>query len=153
MKIYTVHKPIVSSQDPLDQADELIFVREGFSWFAFLLPLIWLIYQKLWVELVVYFIIVMLFQSLILYFGVGESLSLYFTLFINLIFGFESNNIRRWNLDRADYQMVGSVCGRNQKESEIKFFSHWKHSHNDISLNEQLIPGTPLGTAKFSGFN
>ena len=37
----------------MQRADRLAFVKDGFSWPALFVPLLWLIYHRMWIELIV----------------------------------------------------------------------------------------------------
>ena len=142
MKIYTVHRPSIIPRDKLDQASGYIFVKEGFSWLGFLIPLGFLLYNKLWVEFFVFFGGLILLQAILIGIGLNEQIVAYCMLFVNLIFGFEANNIRRWNLDRSDYTLAGAVSGRNLQDCELKFFSSWSPSQYDDLNRSNLFPST-----------
>ena len=140
MRFYTVHRPPVPSQDRLDQASELIFMKEGFSWLGFLFPLVWLLYNKLWVEFVLFLIFALILQGVLVNLGFHEQIVACCMLFVNLIFGFEANNIRRWKLARADYQLEGVVSGHSLQECELKFFSSWSPNNINEMGSAGFIP-------------
>ncbi len=155
MKYYTVHQPPVPKQDRLDQADELIFVKEGFAWLAFAAPPIWMLVNRLWLEFVFYIAAGVAWVQLSKSLGMQEPFLTLFAFVVSLALGFEGNNLVRWKLSRRDYNMVGTVSGRDQDECELKFFTYWTPKPNDMSALDDLIPGTPSNTAKMSdyGFN
>ena len=51
------------------RADALQFVKEGFCWPAFFVPALWLIYCRMWIELVLF---VVIFGALQWAFGVDK---------------------------------------------------------------------------------
>ena len=56
MAIYTVHLP-VKARDAVDLADNTRFLRDGFSWGALVFGPLWLLRQRLWLELFFYIVI------------------------------------------------------------------------------------------------
>ncbi len=155
VKYFTVHQPPVPVQDRLDQADELIFVKDGFAWFAFYIPPIWMLVNRLWLEFVLYLAAIFGWVQFSSSLGMEEPFISISTLIISLALGFEGNNLIRWKLDRQDYKMLGTVSGANQDECELKFFTYWTPESGDMSAIDNLLPGTPANTAKMSdyGFN
>lgn len=153
MKIYTVHKPPVPSQDTLDQVDELVFIKEGFCWLGFLIPPIWMAFNRMWAEALAYIAIITLLTGLISSMGLDDQYVFFLSMLSSFIIGFEGHNLLRWKYDRADYKMIGTISGANLDECELKFLSEWAPEDFDTMTAETLIPGTPTGTAQLSELN
>ena len=54
MVIYTVHEQPSPPADRLDRAEALVFVKDGFSWMAFLFMPFWALAHRLWIVLAGY---------------------------------------------------------------------------------------------------
>jgi Protein of unknown function (DUF2628) len=54
--VYSVYEPRTEAADLTARADRLAFVKEGFSWIAFLVPALWLIFYRMWLELIVFLV-------------------------------------------------------------------------------------------------
>ena len=54
MTVYSVYEPPTKRRTLLCARTALAFVKEGFSWPAFFVPALWLIYHRMWIELVVF---------------------------------------------------------------------------------------------------
>ncbi len=52
MTVYSVYEPPTQAPDLAERADRLAFVKEGFSWPALLVPLLWLLYYRMWIEFI-----------------------------------------------------------------------------------------------------
>lgn len=126
MKSYTVHQPVVPALDADKRAEELIFVREGFSWWAFLLPVVWLLYHRLWLSFLVVLILTFIINAGTSALGVSQIFATLAFLFLSLVVAFEGHNLKRWHLDMADYRFVGAVSGSDLYECERKFFAFWE---------------------------
>ena len=54
MSVYTVYQPPLRPADSSPATDRFVFVRDGFSWWAFLLTPLWMLRHRLWLVLTVY---------------------------------------------------------------------------------------------------
>lgn len=133
MRIYTVHELKGAS---LDGAG-LDFVHEGFSWPAFIVPLVWLVYERLWLALVLYVVAGTALAVAGAAAGLDATALLVLNTAFQLAFAFEANDIRRWTLSLRGYRQIGLVGGRNLVEAEREFFRRW-----------QPLPGAHMPAAK-----
>lgn len=104
-------------------ADDVVFVREGFSTWALLFPLLWLAAKGMWLVLVIAVSAQLLIWAVAETLGFGEAMRLIFGLAINLILGFQGNDLLRWTYARRGYEEVGLVQGDDLEEAEYRFFS------------------------------
>jgi hypothetical protein len=122
---YTVHEPHPVAGDLDERATRLVFVKEGFSFIAFAVPVIWLLYNRLWLALLLFLLatagVVMLVASA----GGGSSAIGWAVAAVNLIFGFEARNVHRNMLARKGYEVIGVVTGRDLEDSERRFLTEW----------------------------
>lgn len=147
MKSYTVHEPPHPVASDVARADRMEFVREGFSWLALLFPVIWMLYYRMWITLGLFILAVLIVQGLGHVVGMSEEGSGIVSLFLNIAFAFEANNLRRWTLDRAGYQYLGTVSGDSYDECELKFFTHWLKAENASTSLTRLAAETFSGAA------
>ena len=125
MTVYSVYEPPVAATDVIERADRLAFVREGFSWVALLVPLVWLLYHRMWIEFVV---LLLVYVGLQLAFGgdaQGQALTAWAALAISVLFAFEANDLRAASLERRGYRLAGVASGRDRTEAERSFFAAW----------------------------
>jgi hypothetical protein len=123
--LYTVYEPPGESRDPEDRADKLVFVKEGFSWPALLVPGLWLLYQRMWIELIAF---VFFFAVLAWAFGPSDQAQAplgWASLALVLLFAFEANDLRRASLERSGYRQVGTAVGSGRDAAELGFFQSW----------------------------
>lgn len=104
-------------------ADDVVFVREGFNWWALLFPLPWLAVHGMWIVLLValgaQFAIWAIAEAL----GFGEAMRVIFSCAINLILGFEGNSLLRWTYERRGFEELGLVQGDDLEAAEYHFFT------------------------------
>ncbi|MGE5259710.1 MAG: DUF2628 domain-containing protein [Actinomycetota bacterium] len=126
MTIFSVYEPSESQPDVEARADSLAFVKEGFSWPAFLVPALWLIYCRMWIEFIVFIAILALVQ-LISGGGqeAGAQLAGWVTIAMSVILGFEGNDLRAAALERRGYRLIGIAEGRGRTDAELSFFKTW----------------------------
>jgi len=123
--VYAVYEPPAGTKDLTERAEKLAFVKEGFSWPAFFIPLLWLLYQRMWIVFTV---------LLLIYIGVSvaigadsqaQALSFWINLAISVLFAFEANDLREASLRRRGYRFAGTASGRSRTDAERSFFNLW----------------------------
>ena len=123
---YTVHEPEKTPDNPLAHADELVFIKDGFAWWAALAPLLWLIYHRLWLPLVGFVAVFAAFSLLGGLLGVsGEPGGNLLAIGLSIGFGFIANDLRRFMLERDGYRLVSVVAGFSPEECERRFYKDW----------------------------
>jgi len=104
-------------------ADDVVFLREGFSWWALLFPLPWLVIQGMWIVLLVALGVQFAIWAIAEALGFGDMMRLIFSFAINLILAFEGNNLLRWTYERRGFDELGLVHGDDLDEAEYRFFT------------------------------
>ena len=124
MRIYTVHEPPFWTVDDetLPGADA-VFIREGFNWFALLLPLVWALWHRLWLVTLGLLAAGAALSVIAELAGLGEWFEGLSGLALALIIGFEANDLRRWTLARRSWSPRGVVAGRDLGEAERRYFA------------------------------
>jgi hypothetical protein len=122
MAVYTVleGKP---SGDVARDAERVIFVREGFAWVALFVPLLWLLWHRLWLVALGWLILAVALQAGAA--ALGGPMPFIAALAFNVAFALEANALRRWTLERRGYRFVGVAAGANRDECERRFFATW----------------------------
>ena len=123
MRHYSVHHPSWAPH----AADAVRFVKEGFSWPAFLFTGFWLLWKRLWVEFEVFVAAVVVLELLFQAMGISPAMGGLGSLLIGLVLGFEGNDLVRAKLARMGYAEVGEVAGRDLESAELKYFGERAH--------------------------
>ena len=121
-KVYTAH---VRGRGSIDE--DIVFVKDGFSWPAFFFTFIWALWHRLW-----------LFALIVVAGGtavgmISEFLDLdpltdsVLGLAWAVLVGYEANDARRRGLAARDYDLEDIVLGQNLTQAEHRFFL--KHQH------------------------
>ena len=122
MKIYTVHHRQETTGSLTGLGEDVILVKEGFSWPAFLVPLIWLIYKRMWIVLAFYLAATAALTLLGQIAVVPESALFVGSFALNLILGLEGNDLYRWTLARRRYREHAVVMGNSLVSAEQRYF-------------------------------
>jgi hypothetical protein len=123
--VYVVYEPPNPPPDLAERAERLAFVKEGFSWPALFVPLLWLLYHRMWIE---FGLLLALYFALQLAFGAdtqGQTLAAWASLGIGVLFAFEANDIRAAALERKGFKLAGIASGRGRSDAELSFFRAW----------------------------
>ena len=133
MTVYSVYQPPAEAPDLMQRADRLAFVKEGFSWPALFVPLLWLIYHRMWIELIVLCLIYLALQVVFGSDTQGQALAVWASLAIGVLFAFEANDLRAAALERNGYRLAGVASGRDRTEAERSFFTAWLPQQTSVA--------------------
>jgi hypothetical protein len=125
MSVYTVYQPPLSAADNLPVTDRFVFVRDGFSWWAFLLTPLWMLRHRLWRVLTVYVLALALIDAVLHVLGASTFSILVVGALISLFVGLEAGTLRRFTLSGRGWRNVGVVSGHDAEEAERRFFDAW----------------------------
>ena len=131
MRIYTIQQGL----NPSAAGDDLEFVREGFSWGAFVFTVLWPLYHGLWLAFVIVLAGYALLSAAVSVVGLSDFGQSAVWLAAALLFAFEANNLRRWTLRRRGWRDVGVAAGRTLSDAEHRFFGVYA-----VSSSGTLIP-------------
>lgn len=94
------------------------FVRDGFHWLAFLVPVPWLLWHRLWIEAVLAFAATLLLSALGEAAGLGIAASA-LTLLVSFYFGLEGPALRIRALARRGWREWGVLEGSRLADVEL----------------------------------
>ncbi len=122
MRLWTVHEPR-NPADTGERADKTIFVKDGFSWPAFIVPLPWLLVKRLWLGTLIYVLIAVAAGLAGSFLPLTGDAGTLLALLANLYAGLEGNDLVRRKLARRGVVQAGSVLARTRDEAEVLFFA------------------------------
>lgn len=123
--VYSVYEPASDDEDIAARADRIAFVKEGFAWLALIVPALWLLYHRMWIEFVVFMALIFGLEWAFGADGQGAEIVGWLSLAITVLFAFEANDLRGWALRRRGYQFAGVASGRDRYAAERSFFESW----------------------------
>ncbi len=142
MASHVVMLPAAGS--PQNRADEAVLVRDGFSWLAFLVPPLWLLWHRLWAEGIIAILLMGAFSGLGEMAGMGIAGSL-LGLLVSIYVGLEGQAMRVAALRRRGYRQWGVVEGGNADEAYMRY------AHEAAAEPDRLEPAVAIVPAETAG--
>ena len=125
MSIYTVYEPPLKAHESAPNPERFVFVRDGFSFWAFLLAPWWMLRHRLWLALTGYVILAIALSVALRFAGASTTVTLIAGALFSLLVGFEAATLRRFKLSRRGWTNVGIVVGDDLESAERRFFDAW----------------------------
>jgi hypothetical protein len=122
MTIYTVHAP-PDAEVSAETAQRIRFVKEGFSFWALVLPAFWLLFNRLWLGFLGWLAVIVALQVAGRWVGEMETGVVAFV--FGVWFAIEARDIQRWTLARRGWRFLGVVEGPDRDTAERRFFEAW----------------------------
>ena len=135
MVTYIVHEPPNASANHLESAEQLVFTKDAFTWVAALLPAIWLLWKRMWIELVIFMMVAGLIVWAFTAAGAPD-LGNAILLIVQIVFGFEAGELYGASLERRGWRLAGTVSGRNREDCERRFLEVWLPTRTEIPASE-----------------
>ena len=149
MPVYTVHEPPRPDEerddDAIAQGARIVFVRDGFHFWAFLLAPLWMLRHRMWLELIAWLLLLAAITFALQALGVGEAAGFVVALLLALLVGMEASSLRRWKLSRRGFASLGVVVGDDLEEAERRFFDGW------TAQSEPRTPPPAPSSSPFQG--
>lgn len=118
MRVYTVHM----RRQGLDPDKDIVFVREGFSWPAFIFTFFWAAYHRLWLMSAVTVVLMVALGLGLSQLGLGDPVNGVIQLCFSVLFGFVAHDVRRFYLSRSGFTEQDVVVARDQTSAEQRYF-------------------------------
>lgn len=142
MAIYVVMEP---DQPELSRAQEKAFlIRDGFSFWAFVLPVIWLLAHRLWIEALAALALMLAAGALATQLGSHPMMGAALSLLTQITFGLEAANLRVAALRRRGWHLWGPVEAANRGEAELRYAA--QADTREITLDTTPWPRRSGGT-------
>jgi hypothetical protein len=125
MSVYTVYEPPLKAHESAPDPERFVFVRDGFSFWAFLLAPFWLLRYRLWLAFIGYVIVAIALQFALRWIGASPTVTVIVAALFSLLVGFEAATLRRFTLSRRGWRNVGLVVGDDIDSAERRFFDAW----------------------------
>jgi hypothetical protein len=146
MKIYTVHVPVLRDGQVSSDPDRARFVRDGFYFWAFLFGPLWMIWNRLWLVLILYLVAIAALFAGLTALNVSSSAQFVVGFLIAVLIGCEAGSLRRWSLRRRRRQ-VAVVAARDLEEAERRFFESLADRVPSAPVAPTWPPSAPVAPA------
>ncbi len=125
MAIYTVHEPPLRTGAAAPDPDRHVFVRDGFSFWAFIFAPLWMLRYRLWLVLVLYILVLVALEAAVRIAGASAFAVGAIGVLLSLLIGLEAGSLRRFTLRRRGWTYAGVVSGDDREAAERRFFDIW----------------------------
>ena len=125
MAVYTVHQPPLKKYEAAPDPVRFAFVRDGFSFWAFLLGPLWMLRHRMWLVLLGYIAVAAAMHIGLRLVGASSGGSLFAGFMLAVLIGMEAGTLRRFTLGRRGWRNVGTIVGSDRDTVERRFFDSW----------------------------
>jgi hypothetical protein len=125
MPVYTVHQPPLRRDEIEGDPARIAFVRDGFSFWAFVLGPLWMLWHRLWLVLLASCVVLAAIYFGLLKTGASPGVRGVVWLLIGILIGLEASSLRRWTLRRRGWTDIGVVVADDLNMAERRFYDAW----------------------------
>lgn len=145
MAVYVVMTPPAGNN-----AEDIRFVRDGFTWLGFLFSPLWLAWHRLWMAAVLTFIVMAILSA------TGEKLGLEWagsmlSLLVSLYIGFEGQNLRIASLRRRGWREWGVIEAGNLADAETRHALDAGEKSEEQAALPRIVPDASLARPPQTG--
>lgn len=152
MPVYAVFEPPVRGHDRTRHAERVTFVRDGFTWSAFLFGPLWMLWHRLWLAFVLYVVIFVLLGWAEYARVIPAGSETVVVVLLALLIGLEAVTLRRRKLLWWRWRDAGVVIAEDLQAAEHRFFDRWAPARAGVSATPapstaQAGPGAGIAPA------
>jgi hypothetical protein len=125
MAVYTVHAPPLRRYESLSAPERFALVRDGLSFWAFVLTPLWMLRHRMWLVFIGYVVLFAGLQIALHFLGTSGTVRIFASVLVASLVGIEAGTLRRFTLGRRGWSDVGVVVGDNVEMAERRFFDSW----------------------------
>src|ERR1700730_18153848 len=125
MSVYTVHIPPSTRRGSASGPERFVFVRDGFSWWAFLLAPLWMLWHRMWLGMIGYVVGAGAIEGPVRVCGAAGTPATLIGILLGLLVGLEAGTLRRFTLSRRGWKNLGVISGDDLEDAERRFFVAW----------------------------
>ncbi|AZN97425.1 DUF2628 domain-containing protein [Mesorhizobium sp. M9A.F.Ca.ET.002.03.1.2] len=146
MAIYVVMEPPGRGEKP----DTTTFVRDGFSWLGFLVPPLWLLWHRLWIEAALAFVAMAVLSVLAERLSLGLAGSL-LSLLVSLYVGLEGQALRIAALRRRGWHEWGVVEADRIDDADTRYVLEAEAHSDEQAPAQRIVPDAALARPSQTG--
>lgn len=118
MKVFTIH----TRRHGLDPDRDIVVVKEGFSWPAFLFSAVWALWSRLWLVALGIIIAEALAGALMSWLNASVVTQTSISMGLAVLLGVIGNDLKRWTLERRGFIQSDIVAAADGDAAEHRFF-------------------------------
>jgi Protein of unknown function (DUF2628) len=147
MSVYTVHEPPSRAGAAAAAVERFAFVRDGFSWWAFLFAPLWMLWHRMWLVLLGYVVVAGAIEIPVRMSGGPVLATSLIGVLLGLLVGLEAGTLRRFTLGRRGWKNLGVVSGDDLEDAERRFFGVWLQRKRSPSNGPHAPAPGPVSAA------
>jgi hypothetical protein len=141
MAVYTAHEPPPKRDGEPPAPERFVFVRDGFSFWAFLFGPLWMLRHRMWLAFFGFVAVAASLEFALQRLGLSGDVSAVVGLLLALLIGFEAGTLRRFALARRKWTNIGVIVGDDVESAEQRFFDAWaKRDIHAAGMAGQALP-------------
>lgn len=117
-KIFNVYE----KPEAAEPTERVALLREGFSFWAFALNILWLLGQRLWLLSGLYFLAIMAINIAVKQLGLSEISLMMLQLWLQLMLGLHAYDAQGWLLKRRGYRFAGVIVAPDDIAAERRYY-------------------------------
>lgn len=125
MAMFTVHIPPAAA-GPRPATEDIVFLRDEFSWAAFFFGPIWLLWNRAFLAALLWTLLLAAAYLIAWQLRVPKDAMPAIGVAFGVLLGFEGCRLRAWTLARRGYVESDIVMGHDAEEAEAVFFHRWR---------------------------
>ena len=123
MASFIVMERATGARPALDGASaDSVIVRDGFHLLAFLVPVLWFLFHRMWIEALAALALMMAIAAAATWAGFG-AVAPGGSFLLSLLFGLEAPSLRLSALRRRGWRDWGVVEARSQADAEVRYLA------------------------------
>lgn len=132
MKLYNV----LVKRNPAGKIDDIVLIKDGFSWLVFLFSGLWFFYHRMWKDLLV---LIAVNFAFVFFAKISSSFDR-----VLLEFGFfflVALNANYWRIDhlkKKGYELVGLSFGDGRVDAKVRFVEGIEDEFSEAILNPRI---------------
>jgi hypothetical protein len=146
MAVYTVHEPPPRRRQERRGPEHFALVRDGFHFWAFLVPPLWMLWRRLWLALLGFVALTAAVQYALHAFGAPDRVRFWTQFLLAVLVGLEAGTLRRWTLRRRGWREAGIVSGDRLETAERRFFAAWTQQ----AQSAPAVPPSVASSARYA---
>jgi len=140
MAIHVVMEPLAKAGT--SASESAVFVRDGFHFFGFIAPLLWLLWHRLWLEAAMTFAATLALAAASEWAGLTFAAPL-LPLLISLYVGLEGGALRIAALRRAGWRQWGVIEADSIEDAEMRYLFAAEADDEPTPAAVAISPATP----------
>ncbi|MFN7095094.1 MAG: DUF2628 domain-containing protein [Burkholderiales bacterium] len=119
-----------------DPMQSLIFVKEGFAWWALVVSIFWALYHRMWMAFLLLMVMETIFATIEVKMLASQPLVEVLRIGVYVLFASIAKDWYQHVLKKRGYLLVDIVVGKNEEAAELRFLDRYMAKLNHLDKKE-----------------